>query len=111
MCPFLFTPQMILFFSLAGTMAGKLQVSLFHRALLSFVHGRNRRKEEHKVKLASRQLKRGRESMRNVIFTSSTLLIINQVLTSSREVWDIMSGDTDSGFHPNISTKMDISTL
>lgn len=49
--------------------------------------------------------------MRSVIFTSSTL-IISQVLTSIREVWDIMSGVyTDSGLHPNISTGMDISTL
>lgn len=102
---------MILFFSLAGTMAGKLQVSPFHGALLSFVHRRNRRKEEHKVKLASRQLKRGVGSMRSVIFTSSILLIISQVLTRIREVWDIMSEGTDSGFHSNNSIGMGVSTL
>lgn len=48
--------------------------------------------------------------MRSVIFTSSPL-IISQELTSIREVWDIMSGDTDSVLYPNISTGMVISTL
>lgn len=49
--------------------------------------------------------------MRSVIFTLLTLLIISQVVTSITEVLDMMSGDTDSGFLPNISKRMDISAL
>lgn len=49
--------------------------------------------------------------MSTVIFTSLTLLFISKVLTSIREVWDMVSRDMDSGLLPNVSKRIEMLAL